>query len=203
MFWRNKMGEKRNKSRLNEDEKNERMNIAEKIKANYFTYSGRLNRKKFAMRTLNSTVILALVSLAWINLIDLLGLFITTNNTTLYFAPAVVGGIWLASNISLGIRRAHDLNRSTKWYLWLVAFVITVLMHVTSYTTISLIIDIVIALFFIYCYFFFKGTVGDNEYGKDMVGVNVDDCKEVQVIVGLLAIALLFIGIRMVIGLPF
>ena len=194
------MGESRNKNRMTEDDNFEGKSIAEKIKVSYFSYSGRLNRKKFAMRTLNSTLILALASLAWINLISLLGLFMPTNNMMVYFGPSIVSGIWLASNISLGIRRAHDLNRSSKWYLWLVAFVITVLMHVTTYTTISLIIDLVIALFFIYCYFFYKGTVGTNEYGKDMVDVKDCDCKETMAILILLGSALFFIGLRMGLG---
>lgn len=172
------MGNKRKNYESSEGEMIENRDFFEKVKANYFIYNGRLNRKRFAIRTFNSALILALSLLAWTNLVALLGTFFTTNNATVYFGPVVFGVMWLAANVSLGVRRAHDLNRSTKWYLWLVAFIITVLMHVNAYTTITLIIDIVIALFFIYCYFFFKGTVGANEYGEDMVNEDKGEARK-------------------------
>jgi hypothetical protein len=77
-----------------------------------------------------------------------------------------------------------------------VAFLITVLLHFNSYTMVSLSIDVVIGLFFIYCYCFYKGTVGTNKYGKDEVKVELNYAKELKFITYLAIVALVFTGIN-------
>lgn len=172
----------------------------EEVKADYFSYKGRLNREKFVVRTFSSTIIFGFVILVCYSISNLIGIINLKNNLMTYLLLGAFFAIWLLANVSLGVRRAHDLNRSGKWYLWVVAFFITILLHLNSYTMISLSIDVIIALFFIYCYCFYKGTVGENKYGKDQVNVPVSYNRDLKLIAYLALISLFFNGINMVLN---
>jgi uncharacterized membrane protein YhaH (DUF805 family) len=115
----------------------------------YFSFSGRINRKQFALRA----------AAAYIVVLAVIWFFYEPISTHTYdkinfffYIPLIAvlwGGVWfLYANIN---RRFHDIGRSGKW---------TVAMFISAK------ISLVYILFLLYL-LFKQGIIGPNEYGED------------------------------------
>ena len=104
----------------------------------YFSTRNRLNRKRYLLRVIQLSGIVFLVTFA-------AAIIFPENimNTFMTF----FGGVAIGSNLSLGVRRCHDVGLSGWWMLLVIVPVIN---------------------FFFNVYLFFKaGQSGPNEYGPD------------------------------------
>ncbi len=115
------------------------MKKEETIQEKYFCFHGRLNRKRYILRSLVVGIVSGFLA----------GLF-----TALMGDPGmafVVSGLFsvagFAAEISLVVRRLHDLNHTG--LLWLLSFIP--------------VINFFLAIYLL----FFKGTEGENQYGPD------------------------------------
>ena len=115
------------------------------MKKEYFSFEGRLNRKKYFLRTLLVSLIYSIIMGVSMSVLIGGGLYGNSSGlallgTLLLIASSVVGTVML---FSFAVRRAHDLNHSG-WY---------VLLGILIYPYVQ--------------FLFQKGTVGDNRYGPD------------------------------------
>lgn len=117
------------------------------FKERYFSFEGRLNRKRFIIFTLISLIPTILTNV-WI---DLAFRPSSTNYTYLLLAILfAIPTIWF--NFSAAIRRWHDLNKSGNYAI------LNILAN-------SIFIVAIILLPFLCIK---RGTIGDNRYGSDM-----------------------------------
>lgn len=123
------------------------------IKQDYTSFTGRLNRKPFILRSILVSIILGiLLCIVDAMFEDTLGLDEFGTLTTVQSTPEIILSciFYLISaviNISLAVRRWHDLNKSG-WFtlLYIIPFVNGIVM-----------------LYLIFA----KGTSGSNKYGLD------------------------------------
>lgn len=116
---------------------------AESIKDMFFSYHGRLNRKRYILRALLVSVLMGLVN-------GVMGGMLESDSTALHIVSLLLLFVVLAggvSSIMLAIRRWHDLGKSG-WYN-LLALIPLVNFFVTIYLWAK------------------KGTEGPNAYGDD------------------------------------
>ena len=113
------------------------MELLDRIKEDYFSYEGRLNRKPYIIRYLIMLVIMGL------------GRMLVTANTTITFGNVIATILLIVCSISiimLDIRRLHDLGRKGLWVL-------------------LMLVPMVNIIFLIYLVFA-RGCGSDNEYGS-------------------------------------
>lgn len=116
---------------------------AESVKDMFFSYHGRLNRKRYILRALLVSVLMGLVN-------GVMGEMVESDSTVLHILSLLPLFVVLAgcvSSIMLAIRRWHDLGKSG-WYN-LLALIPLVNFFVTIYLWAK------------------KGTEGPNVYGDD------------------------------------
>lgn len=82
------------------------------IKEKFFNYKGRLNRKRYFLRTLIASILLGLVA-------GILSLISPVLAFPVYILSAIVG-------VMLAIRRCHDLNKSGWFYLLLLIPIVNI-----------------------------------------------------------------------------
>ncbi len=115
------------------------MNREETMQEKYFNFQGRLNRKRYILRSLVLSIVTGILAAVFAALLgdSILSLVVCA-------AISIAGFV---AGLSLCVRRLHDLNRSGLF--WLLFFIP--------------IVDFFFAIYVI----FFKGTEGDNQYGPD------------------------------------
>lgn len=116
------------------------MDLFERVKMDYFSYKGRLNRKPYILRYL---IMLAFMAL---------GRMMMTPSSSASLTNIVAAIILVACTISiamLDIRRLHDLGR--KWYWILVMFIPLVNFAFILYLAIAI------------------GEPNENEYGPSLL----------------------------------
>ena len=116
---------------------------AESIKDMFFSYRGRLNRKRYILRVLLVSVLMGLINGG-------MEVMLESDSTALHIVSLLLLLVVLAggvSSIMLAIRRWHDLGKSG-WYT-LLALIPLVNFFVTIYLWVK------------------KGTDGPNAYGDD------------------------------------
>lgn len=116
---------------------------AESVKDMFFSYHGRLNRKRYILRVLLVSVLMGLIN-------GVMGAMVESDSTALHVLSLLLLFVVLAggvSSIMLAIRRWHDLGKSG-WYT-LLALIPLVNFFVTIYLWVK------------------KGTEGPNAYGDD------------------------------------
>ena len=136
-----------------------------KIAQNYFTFSGRLNRKPFLFRSIAATVIPVLLAIALFFVFaggfrpnmeyqhkDLMWLHVFLHSLLIILA--------IVSGFSLGVRRCHDLDKGGWWLL----------LGMVPY------INVAWGLYLI-CK---RGTVGKNSYGDDPIRDDFDKIEDIQ-----------------------
>lgn len=137
------------------------------LKAKYFRFSGRLGRRPFLFRTviliiaqfMFSTILyLKLAEALWIGRLDFAALF------GILFVALTIPVVW--AQLSLGMRRCHDLNKPGAVFLIPFAFYLAsyVCIAVGVSDTVTLAIQSVMTILYIALYVI-KGTDGDNAYG--------------------------------------
>lgn len=104
----------------------------ETIDKDFFSFEGRLNRKPYIIRLLIASFVSGAISSF-------------VKSSEILFLGLLGIAIW--SSLSLGVRRAHDLNRTG----WIIAFQFIP------------ILNFVVGIYLL----FFKGTEGTNKYGPD------------------------------------
>lgn len=127
--------------------------ILQDIREKYLSFSGRLNRKPYIIRSLIVYVVMS-VLLATVDVMfedelsfDEFGMLTTTPGTAELIFTFIICIVGIVFMLSLNVRRLHDLNRTG----WLV-----------------LLGCIPVANFALSIYvLFFKGTEGGNYYGPD------------------------------------
>ena len=141
----------------------------EGIKVRYLSFTGRLNRQPYLLR--NISIILANLVISFFFLICLsilgIGLFLnldpisiftaifsTALGITMFIIFITLSLILTISQISLSIRRLHDLNYSG-W--WLLAIYVISMIPIIQFLGL-------IAMILLFC---IKGTTGTNKYGED------------------------------------
>ena len=123
------------------------------LKEQYLSFSGRLNRKPYIIRSLIvyvvSVILLVLVDLMFEDefTFDEFGMLTTAPGTAEILFTLIVCAICMVFMISLNVRRLHDLNK-TGWLVLLGC------------------VPIANAALSIYV-LFFKGTEGSTQYGED------------------------------------
>ena len=136
---------------------------------NYFSFSGRLNRKPFIFRSIVATLIPILLAISLFFVFaggfrpgmeyqhrDLLWLHVLLHS--LLVIMAIVAGF------SLGVRRCHDLDKSGWWLL----------LGIIPY------INVMWGLYLM-CK---RGTIGRNRYGDDPVIDDYDTVEDVRKNIG-------------------
>ena len=116
------------------------------LQEKYFTYQGRLNRKRFIFRVLK----LMLVNFLFVfftGVIALLLGIVSDNDGSLETFGSVLSLPFSVAAIMLTIRRWHDTNHSGWWCL--ISFIP------------------IINLYALYMLYFKKGTEGANDFGAD------------------------------------
>lgn len=123
------------------------------LKEKYLSFSGRLNRKPYIIRSLIVGVIMTVLFVV----IDVLfedeftfdefGMLTTTPGTAEILFTLFVAVIGMVCMISLSVRRLHDLEKSG-WFILL------------NYVPL---INIALGIYMV----FFRGTDGNNQYGND------------------------------------
>lgn len=145
----------------------------------YFSFSGRLNRIRFFLRMLFIRVAGALIIAGLVFVGLLLGLF---GFVVIGFAIVVSVAVVIA-DISLTVRRLHDLNLSGFWYLGLIGLGLVSGFLEGMYETetpLFLIIIINITLFIAtLLLIFWPGTKGPNRFGRDPLGHGEEYAAEV------------------------
>lgn len=111
------------------------------LKELFFTYEGRLNRKRYFLRGL----VIGLVGAVLIYLMTVAA--VSTENVLVAFADFVIYAIIAVSSFMLSIRRLHDMGKPGWWVLILFVPVVGVILSLVM--------------------LFKKGTEGPNEYGPD------------------------------------
>jgi Predicted membrane protein len=120
--------------------------LQEKIKREFYTYQGRLNRWAYFQRGL----ILSVVCFVFLLIFGGIAAVASGVISFLFGAIAVVGYIFICiGTVMLAIRRCHDLDKSG--WLSLVLFIPYV--------------NIIGGLYILFA----KGTQGDNKYGPDLL----------------------------------
>ena len=128
----------------------------------YFSFSGRLNRKPFILRSLAATFIPVLLAIALIYVFaggfrpgqeylhrDLLWLHVLLHSLLIILA-IIIG-------FSLGVRRCHDLDKNGWWLL------LGVIPYINVFWGLYLICK--------------RGTIGANRYGDDPIR---DDYEKIE-----------------------
>jgi uncharacterized membrane protein YhaH (DUF805 family) len=138
------------------------------LRAKYFTFKGRLPRKPFIVRILMLSFAQFIMTLILLNKIFEA---LMVQETTLAIVFAIIFIVFsipmIASQVSLGYRRCHDLNQPG------IAFIIPYLCYIASFLTTawhyemaSLITQSVTAVLYL-ALFSVRGTVGDNAYDRE------------------------------------
>ena len=112
-------------------------------KEKYFSFKGRLNRKRFILRSIVISIINAILAAV---LCRHLG------DSAILAVFVAISFVGFVAGLSLNVRRLHDLNHS--------GFFCLLLLIPFSF---FIIIDFFLLIYLI----FFKGTEGDNQYGPD------------------------------------
>lgn len=123
-----------------------------KMIESFFKFTGRLNRKPFLLRYL----FLTFLNLTFIIIMKGLAADGNTFYMNLMYIPIIILTI---SQISLVIRRSHDLNFSWGWTAFLIVLLLFPLINLIS-------------ALFLACA---KGTEGVNIYGMDPLNKNINN----------------------------
>lgn len=116
------------------------------LQAKYFTYKGRLNRKRYIFRSLK----LMLANFLFAFVVGVILLFfemVSNDEEGLENLLAILSWPFAISGVMLTIRRWHDMNRSGWWFLLNLIPVVNV-----------------VAIIVLCCK---KGTEGRNDFGAD------------------------------------
>ncbi len=154
----------------------------ETIREKYFSFHGRLNRKRYILRSLALAAFLAIVQIVicllvvgiyicaeQLNCVD----FIDVNyiSPTAYMVDFALNVVFFVVDLTIGmslmVRRLHDLNRSG--FLALFNYVLSIVFFAlfVEFGFFFLFIGLLVGLSFAIYLIFFKGTKGDNKYGPD------------------------------------
>lgn len=120
-----------------------------KLRKEYFSFDGRLNRLGYFIKSIVNKLVLLILSLFISCVFPLiLELFLTKNIPEIILnIICLLSVISFLCDLSLGIRRCHDLNKSGWWMLFLlIPF-----------------FDIIFILYLLFA----KGTDGSNRYGEN------------------------------------
>lgn len=112
----------------------------------YFTYQGRINRKRFIFSLLKIFVANFLVAFV-ISFISLLIGIVSDADGSLKTLSSLLSAPFTVAGVMLSIRRWHDTNHSGWWLL--IGFIP------------------IINLYALYMLYFKKGTEGPNDFGED------------------------------------
>ena len=116
------------------------------LKELFFTYEGRLNRKRYLLRGL------ALGLVGFLVFYLMTAAAFMTENVLVAFADVVVYAIIFVSSFMLSIRRLHDMGKPGWWVAILFVPVVGIILSLVM--------------------LFKKGTEGANEYGPDPLAVS-------------------------------
>ena len=138
------------------------MNLTQSIKTcfkKYATFSGRASRDEYWY---------------WVICVIVASIVINTINDIIFPENKILLliFIWvmLLPNLAINIRRLHDLNLSGWWLLPNFFVFVHPLNHI-----VSIIVALLLGIYGIVLlvFFFKKGTIGDNRYGKDPLQENL------------------------------
>ncbi len=136
------------------------------LKAKYFVLTGRLARRPFIMRTLILMFAQFMFSIILYSRIVEAVLIQRKEFVVIFgiiFIILTIPVVW--SQISLGVRRCHDMNRQGA--VFMIPFVCYLASYITLVLGWSMAADIVqgLACAFYLALFFIKGNAADNVYG--------------------------------------
>lgn len=138
------------------------------LKAKYFRFSGRIQRRPFIFRTL---ILMFAQFMFSIILYSKIVESILINHTDyaiifgIIFVLLTIPAVW--SQLSLGVRRCHDINKTGSLFIipflcYLGSYILPVLGQDTAVTAVQSIMAVsYLGLFTV------KGTSGDNAYGPE------------------------------------
>lgn len=154
----------------------------ETLREKYLSFHGRLNRKRYILRSL--ALVAALVIVQIVICLLVVGIYICAEQLncvelidvnhippTFYMIDYVLEAVFSVVNLTLGmslmVRRLHDLNRSG--FLALFNYVLSIVFFVlgVEFSLFFWFIGLLVGLSFAIYLIFFKGTKGDNKYGPD------------------------------------
>lgn len=158
----------------------------------FFTFEGRLNRKRFWLRM--SVLYLLAQGLAALGayLFPLLGL---SSSLTMAYSVGMTILFWLGS-ASLWVRRFHDRNVSGWWYALFFAFIFVAALYLIYAVVLTggdatapdmvraryLVVAALMAWLYVAIRFGFRsGTPGENRYGPDPLGKTVPLPEEIHI----------------------
>ena len=142
----------------------------------YYSFKGRLNRKKFILLLIESFGIIAFLLCIFM----LSSLFVKASQvfvTTISIAAMVIAGLVIGiATMGIAVRRLHDLNLSGLWVVLPLPFEATAQLQRVGIAvfppTVDLIVTIIgsiIVIGLVIPLWFIKGTKGDNKYGPDLL----------------------------------
>ncbi|MDL2281077.1 DUF805 domain-containing protein [Selenomonadales bacterium OttesenSCG-928-I06] len=141
----------------------------ESAKERYFSFTGRLNRQPYFFRNLSLVLANLIITFCFLLCLGYLGIglsldsdpisvftaiFSTVLGLAIFFISFIFGIIITISQISLSVRRLHDLNYSGWWILGI--YLIFMIPFVQFLGPIAIILLVCL-----------KGTTGRNKYGED------------------------------------
>lgn len=156
----------------------------ETLREKYFSFHGRLNRKPYILRGIGISVVLGIIQIIFSLLVA--GIYIWAENLN-YVEPfdedniplslyvidftlsASIYIIQFVADLSLAVRRMHDLNHSGVVVLIFSIISIVSIVPFLIGLDVWVIVYILLPIGLIFGVYltFFKGTEGDNKYGPD------------------------------------
>lgn len=158
----------------------------------FFSFRGRLSRKRFWLRMLVLYGVMQVLAGAVAYGVPALGF---SAQVTLYASLAMTLLFWLGS-ASLWVRRFHDRNVSGWWYAVFFAFILGVFCWLVYAVAVSggdadspdmvlakyLVVGALMAWLFVAVRFGFRrGTPGPNRYGPDPLGGGAELPEEIRI----------------------
>lgn len=164
-IWDDEVLEEPSKIVMDNDSKQEREWHEEGIKEKYFSCTGRLNRKRYILRGLLVGFVqnLAVGAAVWIK-VDRTPFDAASDFFVKVFGVIIL--VCLASQLTLVVRRLHDVEKSNWWLLVPLASWVGLFMENLSFLLVVGIFSLPLCYFLI----FKKGTTGANKHGADPLG---------------------------------
>lgn len=136
------------------------------LKAKYFVLTGRLARRPFIMRTLILMFAQFMFSIILYSRMVEAILVQKPEFAVLFgiiFIILTIPAVW--SQISLGVRRCHDMNRQGALFIIPFAcYLASYIAHVLGWSTVADVVQGLAGIFYL-ALFFIKGNAADNVYG--------------------------------------
>lgn len=136
------------------------------LKAKYFVMTGRLSRRPFIMRTLILMFAQFMFSIILYSRITEAILVQKPEFAVIFgiiFILLTIPAVW--SQISLGVRRCHDMNRQGAFFMIpFICYLASYIAPILGWSTVADIVQGLAAVFYL-ALFFIKGNGTDNVYG--------------------------------------